>query len=96
MSVITIVLNQLTFTWFTTGSAYVAHSVDHLEDDPVLKAPSLRDFKALHSSGNPLKSICSVCNCKLTELLMIRLGQITNFERNKKRFTGFKGPLYNT
>jgi hypothetical protein len=23
-------------------------------------APSLRDFKALHSSGNPLKSICIV------------------------------------
>jgi hypothetical protein len=98
VTVITIVLNQLTFTWFTTGGECIAHSVDHLEDDPVLKAPSLRDFKALHSSGNPLKSICSVCNCKLTQLLMmIRLNSHwANYKfwkkkrKQKERFTCFK------
>jgi hypothetical protein len=46
--------------WFTKGRALASHSVDHFEDDAVSMAPSLRDFKAMHSSGNPLKSICIV------------------------------------
>lgn len=61
MSVTTILeSNVWPLTWFTKGRALVSHSVDHFEDDADFMAPSLRDFKALHSSGNPLKSICIV------------------------------------
>jgi hypothetical protein len=62
-----------------------------LDDDPVLNAPSLREFKAMHSSGNPLKSICSVCNCKLIELLIIRLNSQCghyNFRKKERRRKG--------
>jgi hypothetical protein len=54
------IFSERALTWFTKGSAQASHSVDHLEDDPVLKAPSFRGFKVSHSSGKPLKSICMV------------------------------------
>ena len=41
------------------GLALSSHSVVHLAEDPVSKAPFLSNFKESHASGKPLKKCCA-------------------------------------